>query len=170
MDKHPLYNTTGLQKNNKSHVMYALANKQMELKQLEDEYEAKITKVKSDLTAMEQVMFLFDKDCGSTIKKLNKSSSKASSSNQDTSKTFRLLKGEGKKYSLQILREAKEPLKTDVISLKIQQIKQFPTDDKEINSKFQKSIVEQLRRLEKNGLVERVGRDGIGLLWKIKSF
>jgi hypothetical protein len=37
MSKHPLYNTTGLQKNKKSHVLYALANKQMELKQLEDD-------------------------------------------------------------------------------------------------------------------------------------
>ena len=41
MGKHPLYNQTGFQKNNKSHVLYALANKQMELKQIQDEYEAK---------------------------------------------------------------------------------------------------------------------------------
>ena len=46
MGKHPLYNTTGLQKNNKSHVVYALANKQMELKQIQNEYEAKISKIK----------------------------------------------------------------------------------------------------------------------------
>ena len=45
MSKHPLYNTTGLQKNNKSHVLYALADKQMELKQFEDEYKSKIAKV-----------------------------------------------------------------------------------------------------------------------------
>ena len=53
MSKHPLYNDTGLQKNNKSHVLYALATKQMELKQIEDEYQAKILKVKSDLSALE---------------------------------------------------------------------------------------------------------------------
>ena len=46
MSKHPLYNNSGLQKNNKSHVLYALANKQMELKQLEDEYQTKLLKIK----------------------------------------------------------------------------------------------------------------------------
>ena len=47
MGKHPLYNQTGLQKDNKSHVLYALANKQMELKQLEVEYQTKISKIKN---------------------------------------------------------------------------------------------------------------------------
>jgi len=42
MSKHPLYNTTGLQKNNKSHILYALADKQMELQQLQKEYSEKI--------------------------------------------------------------------------------------------------------------------------------
>ena len=71
MGKHPLYNQTGLQKDNKSHVMYALSNKQMELKQLEDEYKSKIAKIKTDLIAMEQVICLFDNNCSETIEKLN---------------------------------------------------------------------------------------------------
>ena len=48
MGQHPLYNSTGLQKNNRSHVMYALANKQLELKQTQEEYETKISKLKSE--------------------------------------------------------------------------------------------------------------------------
>jgi hypothetical protein len=71
MGKHPLYNETGLQKNNKSHVLYALANKQMELKQIQDEYEAKISKIKSDLRAMEQVICIFDSNCSETLDKIN---------------------------------------------------------------------------------------------------
>jgi hypothetical protein len=71
MSKHPLYNTTGLQKNNKSHVLYALANKQMELKQLEDEYSKKIAKIKSDLSALEHTICLFDDDCDETLQKMN---------------------------------------------------------------------------------------------------
>jgi len=69
MNKHPLYNTTGLQKDNKSHVLYALANKQMELKRLEDEYRTKIIKIKSDLSALEHTICLFDSDCSEIIAK-----------------------------------------------------------------------------------------------------
>ena len=66
MSKHPLYNTTGLQKNNKSHVLYALANKQMELQELQEEYSKKISKVQSDLSALEATICLFDGDCDKT--------------------------------------------------------------------------------------------------------
>lgn len=41
----------------------------MALKQIQDEYEAKISKIKSDLAAMEQVICLFDGDCDKIIKK-----------------------------------------------------------------------------------------------------
>lgn len=63
MSKHPLYNKTGLQKNNKSHVLYALADKQIELQKLQEEYSTKIAKVKSDLSALETTICLFDDDC-----------------------------------------------------------------------------------------------------------
>ena len=53
MSKHPLYNTTGLQKNNISHVFYALVDKQIELKQLQKEYSKKI---KSDLIALKSIV------------------------------------------------------------------------------------------------------------------
>ncbi len=72
MSKHPLYNTTGLQKNNKSHVLYALADKQMELKQLQKEYSKKILKIKSDLSSLKTTICLFDDDCENTIAKISK--------------------------------------------------------------------------------------------------
>jgi hypothetical protein len=62
MSKHPLYNQTGLQRDNKSHVLYALANKQMELKLIQDEYEAKISKIRVDLLALETTICLFNGD------------------------------------------------------------------------------------------------------------
>jgi hypothetical protein len=71
MSKHPLYNQTGLQRDNKSHVLYALANKQMELKLIQDEYEAKISKIRVDLLALETTICLFNGDCSKTIEKLN---------------------------------------------------------------------------------------------------
>lgn len=67
---HPLYNQTGLQKNNKSHILYALANNQMELKQIQDEYKAKISKIKNDLMALKTTICLFDDNSLETIKKL----------------------------------------------------------------------------------------------------
>ncbi len=63
MSKHPFYNQTGLQRDNKSHVLYALANKQMELKLIQEEYEAKISKIRVDLSALETTICLFDGEC-----------------------------------------------------------------------------------------------------------
>ena len=106
MGKHPLYNETGLQKDNKSHVLYALANKQMELKQIQDEYEAKILKIKADLEAMEQVICLFDGDCGKTIEKLN---IKSSSNNRKPRKSY-FKSGEAMSLILKTLRVANKEL------------------------------------------------------------
>jgi len=162
MGKHPLYNESGLQKNNKSHVMYALANKQMELKSLEDEYEAKILKVKSDLEAMEQVICLFDGDCNKTIKKLNTKS--ANTIPKKRNKYF--IKGECKKLVLTTLRTATEPLKSDEITASIIKMKNLENDD---FVKIQKSIFAQLKLLEENNLAYKFDRVGLNYLWKIKD-
>lgn len=165
MGTHPLYNTTGLQKNNKSHVMYALANKQMELKQLEDEYEAKISKIKSDLAAMEQVICLFDKDCGKTIEKINTHNN----NKRARAKPVSLFKhGELKALLLKILRTSTKALKTDDLSLEVIEIKEFELTD-DILFKVQKAIVHQLRVLEKDNLIHATGKEGLNVLWEIKQ-
>ena len=71
MSKHPLYNHSGLQRENKSHVLYALANKQMELKCLQEEYQAKIHKLSSDIAALHVTMCLFDENCEELTQKIN---------------------------------------------------------------------------------------------------
>ena len=162
MGKHPLYNESGLQKNNKSHVMYALANKQMELKQIQDEYEAKISKIKSDLEAMEQVICLFDGDCNKTIEKLNIKSSKSTPKKRN--KYF--IKGECKKLVLTILRTTTEPLKSDEITTSIIKTKNLENED---FIKIQKSILAQLKLLEENNLAYKFDRVGLNYLWKIKD-
>lgn len=165
MGKHPLYNNSGLQKNNKSHVMYALANKQIELKKLKDEYEAKILKVKSDLEAMKQVICLFDDDCSSTIDKINTHTD----NKQKKSAATRLFKnGELKKLILNILRKSNSPLKSDDIALEIIEIKEFEFNDG-IIKKVKKAISSQANLLEKDGLIEALGKDGLNILWKIKD-
>ncbi len=165
MSKHPLYNTTGLQKNNKSHVLYALANKQMELQELQKEYSKKISKVQSDLSALEATICLFDGDCDKTITKIFQKSAKK----RGLKRNSYFERGEVRKLILRILRTASKPLKTSDITLSCQTIKGIATDDKERNQAIAKVIVETLRQLEKNNLVEAVGKDGVSLLWKIKD-
>ena len=165
MSKHPLYNTTGLQKNNKSHVLYALADKQMELKQLEDEYKSKIAKVKSDLLALEHTICLFDSDCVETISKI----SKKSSHGRYKKRNSYFDRGEAKKFILTALRTANEPLKTIDVTLSCQRAKNISTENRDTNKAVGKIIVETLRQLEKNNLVEVVGKDGLSLIWKIKD-
>ena len=121
MSNYPLYNESGLQKNNKSHVLYALANKQMELKQIQEESEAKILKVKADLEAMEQVICLFDGDCDKTIKKLNVKSSKS----KPRARNRHFINGECKKLVLSVMRTNTEQLTTSDISLKVQDLKKI---------------------------------------------
>lgn len=165
MGQHPLYNSTGLQKNNKSHVLYALANKQMELKQVQDEYEAKISKIKSDLAAMEQVICLFDGDCDKTIEKINTHSDNKSS----RAKPKSLFKhGELKQLVLKTLRVSNKPLKTDDIALEVIEVKEFELTD-EIVFKVQKAISHQTRVLEKEGLISPVRKEGLNFLWEIKQ-
>ena len=165
MSNHPLYNQTGLQKNNKSHVLYALANKQMELKQIQDEYKAKISKIKSDLVAMEQVICLFDGDCDKTIKKLNVKSS----SRQPRTKNKYFIPGECKKLVLSVLRTNSEQLTTNTISLKVQNLKKIDRSDNVLNRNIQKNVVQILRTLEKSNIIEQIGKDGLSLIWKIRD-
>ena len=165
MSKHPLYNTTGLQKHNKSHVLYALADKQMELKQLEDEYQSKIAKVKSDLSALEHTICLFDNDCSETIAKITQKSA----NKRVVSRNRYFDKGEIKKLILTTLRTADKPLKTSDIALSCQKIKNISINDKKINKTIAKIVISTMRQLEKKKLVEAVGKDGLSILWKIKD-
>ncbi len=165
MSKHPLYNTTGLQKNNKSHVLYALADKQIELKQLQKEYTKKISKIKSDLVALKSIICLFDKDCEETISRINKKTSRSGIKKRNSY----FDRGEVRKLILTTLRTAKKPLRTSEVSLSCQSAKNIDSDDAPINKAIQKIIVLALRELEKKSLVEAVGKVGLAILWKIRD-
>ena len=106
MSKHPLYNQAGLQKNNQSHVLYALVDKQLELQQLKDEYSKKLIKLQNDLTALEATICLFDENCSETIEKIKQKAT-------DCKKKVRLFKnGELTSLVLQFLKESSAPLST----------------------------------------------------------
>ena len=162
MGKHPLYNQTGLQRDNKSHVLYALASKQMELKQIQDEYEIKISKIKLDLVALETTICLFDSDCNETIKKI----SEKSKSSKKRERNLLFERGELKKLILMTLRTSNNPLKTDEITSNILKIKKLDT---QYFANVQKSILNQLVIIEKNQIAYKSSREGLNYLWKIKD-
>lgn len=169
MSKHPLYNSTGLQRDNKSHVLYALADKKMELKRLEDEYQVKLLKLQTDISALETTICLFDKDCSETIKKIDDKVAKTSNRGSATKNRY-FDKGECKKLVLDALRVSKTAMSTEDISLKLQDIKKIPKNDVVLNKKIQKTVVAMLRKLEKLNLISVVGKNGLTISWSIKEF
>jgi len=170
MSKHPLYNQTGFQKDNKSHVLYALANKQMELKLIQDEYEVKISKIKTDLQALETTICLFDCDCSETIKKINKKNSKPKQSSSSRNSYFAA--GEAKSVILRILREANRVVPTEYITKKAIEIQKINTDVEGVLQNVAKTINNVLRRIEKeNIIINDTTQSGNSrmLYWKIRD-
>lgn len=165
MSKHPLYNTTGLQKNNKSHVLYALANKQMELKSVQEEYEAKILKIKRDLQALETTICLFDSDCEETIKKISNAPKK-----RREKRTFFKM-GETRTVILKVLREANEFISTEEISKRAIIHQELDKDDLDILKYVGKSVIAILRKLEKSEIIISNSTICFGkmLAWKIRD-
>lgn len=163
--KHPLYNHSGLQRENKSHILYALANKQMELKRIQEEYEAKITKLRSDLSALETTICLFDGNCSETLHKLNHKVKRTSTIKRDC----RFEKGELKKLVLSILRTSSTPLKTDQITKTIMEDKGMAFENEREFINIQKTILYQLKKSEDENLTFRTGKDGLNFLWKIRD-
>lgn len=168
MSRHPLYNSTGLQRNNRSHVLYALADKKMELKHLEDEYQTKLLKLQSDISALETTICLFDRDCKETISKIDKKVSNTAKRAKFVRNSY-FEKGECKKLVLDVLRRSEETLSTEDISLKLQDIKDISKDNTVLNKKIQKTVVAMLRKLEKVNLVNQIGKRGLEILWGIKE-
>jgi len=162
VSKHPLYNTIGLQKYNKSHVLDALVNKQMEFKQLEDEYQSKIAKIKTDLSALEHTICLFDNDCSETIAKITQKSA----NKRVVTRNRYFDKGKIKKLILTTLRTVNKPLKTSDIALSCQKIENISTANKETNKTISKNIMKTLRELEKSNIVEMIGKDDLSFLWR----
>ena len=114
---------------------------------------------------MEQVICLFDGDCGKTIKKLNKKASKATPRVRNSY----FDRGEAKKIVLKVLRTNTDKLTTSDISLKVQDLKKIDKSDNAVNKNIQKIVVQILRTLESSNIIEQVGKDGLSIVWKIKG-
>lgn len=169
MSKHPLYNSTGLQRNNRSHVLYALADKKMELKRLEDEYSAKLLKLQNDISALETTICLFDGDCRDTIAKIDEKVSKNNvKSRTKAARNSYFEKGECKMLVLSMLRESEMPLDTSNISMLLAEKKALELDKNSLTN-LQKTVLNTLSKCEQSGLISKVGKSSNNFLWSIKE-
>ena len=140
-----------------THVISALVNKRSELLGEIQHYEKLIKEYKSNLTTVDKTIHIFDKSYDlRTIK-----------SKRVTRNSY-FSSGEATKMVLDVLRKASNPLKTDAISDIVASKKSLLLDDKE-RVNFQKSIIYALNSCEQRGLINRVGKDGLVIVWQIKA-
>jgi hypothetical protein len=140
------------------HVISALTKKRSELLGDIKHYEALIREHKENLSTIDKAIHIFD-----------------TSYDLRTIKPKRVLKeryfksGEAVVLLLDALRELKRPTKTDELAEIIATVKKLKLESDYEKATFQKAIVASLSRAVDNGLVEKVGRDGVAMVWQIKS-
>ena len=77
--------------------------------------------------------------------------------------------GEAKVLVLEVLKNSKLPISTDKISEIIATNRNLAFENKTDKSNFQKSILLALNTCLSNNLVEKVSKDGLSIIWKIKE-
>lgn len=118
-------------------------------------YEALIKKARSNLSVLDQTIALFDESYTKT------------STRKIPHRYFET--GEAQKLILDVLKSSDVPLKTNEIALCVAEKKGIPLDNEAQQQNFQKTIIASLSTIEDSGLVERLGREGLVLIWRIKA-
>lgn len=140
-----------------SHVVSALVRKRAEVSGEIKHYENLLKQARTALQSIDQTIHLFDENYD-----LRSIKSKR------VHKERYLKSGEAKVLILDTLRSSKEPLNTNDISEKITLYKGLDRKEGFDAHRFQKMIFASLERCEKNGLIERTGKDGLAITWRIK--
>lgn len=141
-----------------THIISALTTKRAEVLGEIKHYEKLIKESKLNLQSLDETIHLFDDSYDlRTIKP--KRVHKA--------KYFKT--GEAKILILDVLRVALAPLTTSEIGIKIASDKEIDSNEDFNLEHFLKTILASLSRCENNGLIERVGKDGLAILWQIKK-
>jgi len=140
------------------HVISALVKNRSELLGEIKHYETIIKEHKDNLSTIDKTIHIFDD-----------SYDLRSVRSKRVMKNRYFASGEAKVMILDILRESNQPLKSDQICTKIASRKSLSLDTSEDNRLFNKSVSNVLNRIEKENLIERVGKDGLMVIWKIKE-
>jgi len=141
-----------------SHVISALVKKRSELLGNIEYYEQIIKESEDNLHTIDKAILIFDDSYNlSSVKPINK----------HRNKFFKT--GEAKVLILDTLRELGVPTKTDDLSKLIANKKEIILRTAEQERSFNKSLINVLGTLERNDLVERIGKEGLTIIWKIKE-
>ncbi|MDN5075387.1 hypothetical protein [Aliarcobacter butzleri] len=141
-----------------THIISALVKKRAELRGDIIHYKQLIATLDKDLQTIDATIKIFDVDYDiSSIKPVIKSRNRFFNN------------GEAKVLVLEVLKSNKLPLSTDKISEIIAVNRNLSFENKTDKSNFQKSILLALNTCLSNNLVEKVSKDGLSIIWKIKE-
>ena len=136
-------------------IISGLLDKKKEILDSIEGYEALIKKARLNLSVLDQTIALFDESYTKT------------STRRMSHRYFET--GEAKKLILDVLKSSDVPLKTNEIALRVAETKGISLDNEAQQQNFQKTIIASLSTIEASGLVERLGREGLVLIWRIKA-
>ena len=141
-----------------THVISALVKKRAELRGDIIHYKQLIATLDKDLQTIDATIKIFDVDYDiSSIKPVIKSRNRFFNN------------GEAKILVLEVLKNSSLPFSTDKISDIIAVNRNLSFENKTDKSNFQKSILLALNTCLSNNLVEKVSKDGLSIIWKIKE-
>ncbi|MEM5557760.1 hypothetical protein AAHK07_04475 [Aliarcobacter cryaerophilus] len=142
-----------------SHVISALSTKRGEILGSIKHYKQLISSLDKDLANIDATIKIFEPDYKFGSEKIV---------NKHRNKFFN--NGEAKVLVLEVLKNSNLPLSTDKISDIIATNKNLSFENKTDKSNFQKSILLALNTCLSNNIVEKVSKDGLSIIWKIKEF
>ena len=141
-----------------SHVISALSTKRGEILGSIKHYKQIISSLDKDLTNIDATIKIFEPDYKFGSEKIV---------NKHRNKFFN--NGEAKVLTLGVLKNSNLALSTDKIADIIATNKNLSFENKTVKSNFQKSILLALNTCLSNNLVEKVSKDGLSIVWKIKE-
>ncbi|WP_141047546.1 hypothetical protein [Aliarcobacter cryaerophilus] len=141
-----------------SHVISALSTKRGEILGSIKHYKQIISSLDKDLQTIDATIKIFEPNYKFGSEKIV---------NKHRNRFFN--NGEAKVLVLEVLRNSNLPLSTDKISDIIAVNRNLPFENKTDKSNFQKSILLALNTCLSNNLVEKVSKDGLSIIWKIKE-
>ena len=141
-----------------SHVISALSTKRGEILGSIKHYKQIISSLDKDLSNIDATIKIFEPDYKFGSEKIV---------NKHRNRFFN--NGEAKVLVLEVLKNSDIPLSTDKISDIIATNKNLSFENKTDKSNFQKSILLALNTCLSNNLVEKVSKEGLSIVWKIKE-
>ncbi len=141
-----------------SHVISALSTKRGEILGSIKHYKQIISSLDKDLANIDATIKIFEPDYKFGSEKIV---------NKHRNRFFN--NGEAKVLVLEVLKNSILPISTDKIADIIATNKNLSFENKTDKSNFQKSILLALNNCLSNNLVEKVSKDGLSIIWKIKE-